>query len=87
LYFNANTITVGVVLTLCTVMRVQSTVLHIVVDLMTTRSEVGRISVSFLNKIILVVPLVDLIDRYQVVAVGQLLLSVAVFLFVGSMVI
>ena len=87
LYFNANTVTVGAVLTLCTVMRVQSTVLHIIIDSIATNLGVEGLSLSVLGKVILVVSLTDLANRYQVIAVSQILPSVAVFLAVGSMVI
>ena len=87
LYLNINTITIAVILTLCMTMRVQSTVIHLIIDSVRAKSDVGGLSVSFLGDTIMVVPLIDLANRYRAIAMSEWFLGAAIFLSVGSIVV
>jgi len=86
LYFNTNTITIGAILTLCTAMRVQSTVIHVVLNSVTEGSEPKGVCISFLGQVVTVAPLGSLGGGYQATAVIQLVLRVGIFLLMRSMV-
>ena len=57
LYFNINTIKVGVILTLCTMMGVQSTVMHMALDSLAESFVPEGLHVSLLGYTIAVAPL------------------------------
>ena len=86
LYLNINTITIGVILALCTAIRVQLVVMHVVLESLTESSDLRMICVSWIDCIVVVIPLARLVHAYPVIVGGQLLLRVTLFLFVGSIV-
>ena len=86
LYFNINTITVGVVLTLCTMIRLQSVAIHMALDSLADRSDPKGLYISLLGYPVVVVPLTGWGGGHQTIMVSQLLLGCGVFLSVGSIV-
>ena len=86
LYLNINTITVGGILTLCTVIRVQLLMMRMVLSSVVGETEAKSLSVSFLGWVVSVVPLTHLGGKGQTIVGRQLLLRVSLFLSVGSMV-
>ena len=85
LYLNTNTITIGAILTLCTLIRIQSTIMHVVLSSLVEKAGPKGLYVSFLGYVT-VVPLSRLVGGYQTIVVSQLVLRVALFLCVGSIV-
>ena len=85
LYLNINTITIGAILTLCTLIRIQSAIMHVVLSSLVEKAGPKGLYVSFLGYVT-VVPLSRLVGRYQTIVVSQLVLRVVLFLCVGSMV-
>ena len=86
LYLNINTIAVGVILTLCTAIRVQLAVMHVMLDSLTGLYHSGRVCVTFLDRVVVVVPMVRLGHAYPIIVGCQLLLRAVLFFFVGSIV-
>ena len=85
LYLNTNTVTIGIILTLCTAIRVQLVIMHVVLDSLTELYNPRRVCLTFLDHVILVLPS-HLIHPYPITVLCQLLLRIFLFFFVGSIV-
>ena len=85
LYLNKNTVTIGVILTLCTAIRVQLVVIHVMLDSLTKLYTPRRVCLSFLDHVVVALP-GHLIHPFPITMLCQLFLRTSLFFFVGSIV-
>ena len=85
LYLNTNTVTIGIILTLCTAIRVQLVIMHVILDSLTRFYNPRRLCLTFLDRVVVPLPS-HLIHPYSITMFFQLLLRTSLFFFVGSIV-